>query len=91
MMKRAWDAYVKDGWGENELQPPYHRGHASMFGYVLCACTVPHAAVMLYWCSGLRGLTIVDSFDTLHIMGLTEEAKKAQEFLLSDQLNFNQV
>ena len=47
--------------------------------------------VMLYWCSGLRGLTIVDSFDTLHIMGLTEEAKKAQEFLLSDQLNFNQV
>jgi hypothetical protein len=35
MMKRAWDAYVKEGWGSNELNPQSHSGSASQFGFVV--------------------------------------------------------
>jgi hypothetical protein len=31
-MKRAWDAYVKDAWGANELAPISRKGHTSLFG-----------------------------------------------------------
>lgn len=40
--------------------------------------------LIVYMCvlaGGLRGATIVDSLDTLYIMGLTEDYKEAKEWI----------
>lgn len=57
MMKFAWDNYVKYAWGENELRPESKAGFSG---------ASPVGGSNL-------GLTIIDSLDTLFIMGLTEE------------------
>lgn len=72
MAKHAWDGYVKYAWGENELKPVSRRGHT--------------AAV--FGKNTKLGATIVDSLDTLYLMGLREEFEKAKEWIrLSLDLN----
>lgn len=43
----------------------------------MCACVCVLAG-------GLRGATIVDSLDTLYIMGLTEDYKEAKEWICTN-------
>lgn len=57
MMKFAWDNYVEYAWGDNELRPKSKLGFSG---------GAPFGGPKL-------GLTIIDSLDTLFIMGLTEE------------------
>lgn len=65
MAKHAWDGYVKFAWGENELKPVSKRGHT--------------AAV--FGKNTKLGATIVDSLDTLYLMGLKEEFDKARNWI----------
>lgn len=72
MAKHAWDGYVKYAWGENELKPVSRKGHT--------------AAV--FGKNTKVGATIVDSLDTLYLMGLKDEFNKAKEWIhLSLDLN----
>ena len=65
MVKHAWDGYVKYAWGENELKPISRRGHTAS----------------VFGKNTKLGATIVDSLDTLYLMGLREEFDKAKEWV----------
>ncbi|XP_055334763.1 mannosyl-oligosaccharide 1,2-alpha-mannosidase IA-like [Paramacrobiotus metropolitanus] len=65
MMKFAWDNYVKYAWGDNELRPVSRTGFAG---------SAPFG-------DGKLGLTIIDSLDTLFLMGLTNEFDAATEWV----------
>lgn len=71
----AWNSYKKYAWGHNELKPVSRTGHSpGIFG------------------SNANGLgaTIVDSLDTLYIMGLLNEYMDAKEWVIKN-LNLNIV
>ncbi len=53
----AWESYKKYSWGQNELRPLSKRGYTPAF---------------LRGSDNL-GLTIVDSLDTLYLMGFKDE------------------
>ena len=65
MMKFAWENYVKYAFGSNELQPLSRSGF--------------HGTALLG--SGKLGVTIVDSIDTLHLMGLQDEVVRATNWI----------
>lgn len=65
MAKHAWDGYTQYAWGQNELRPVSKRGHT--------------AAV--FGKNTEVGATIVDSLDTLYLMGLKEEYEKAKHWV----------
>ena len=68
MMQHAWDNYVKYAWGENELRPVSKNSHTSS----------------IIFGSGSMGATIVDSLDTLYIMGMKEEYEKAKTWIQNE-------
>uniref|UniRef100_A0A8P4K7A4 alpha-1,2-Mannosidase n=1 Tax=Dicentrarchus labrax TaxID=13489 RepID=A0A8P4K7A4_DICLA len=74
MMKFAWDNYKRYAWGKNELRPVTRNGH---IGNMFGKC-------------GLRGASIIDSLDTLYIMGLMEEYNDAKEWV-QNSLDLNSV
>uniref|UniRef100_A0A674P3D8 alpha-1,2-Mannosidase n=1 Tax=Takifugu rubripes TaxID=31033 RepID=A0A674P3D8_TAKRU len=76
MMKFAWDNYKLYAWGKNELRPLTKNGHiGNMFGE---------------FSGGLRGASIIDSLDTLYIMGLMDEYNDAKEWVKTSlDLNSN--
>jgi hypothetical protein len=65
MMKHAWDGYVKYAWGYHELRPISRHGHSSS----------------LFGDFSNTGVTIVDSLDTLYIMGLMDEFQRARDWI----------
>ena len=67
MTKHAWDGYVKYAWGQNELKPISKRGHTAS----------------VFGKNTALGATLVDSLDTLYLMGLTKEFEKAKEWVQS--------
>ena len=67
MTKHAWDGYVKYAWGQNELKPISKRGHTAS----------------VFGKNNALGATIVDSLDTLYLMGLTKEFERAKEWVQS--------
>lgn len=71
----AWTSYRTYAWGHNELKPVSKSGHSpGIFGSN----------------GGGLGATIVDSLDTLYIMGFMEEFEEAKEWV-SNNLNLNRV
>lgn len=74
MAKHAWHGYVDFAWGENELKPLSKHGHSAS----------------IFGKNTHLGATIVDSLDTLYIMGLQEEFNQAREWV-SNSLNLNEV
>uniref|UniRef100_A0A8C5EIX1 alpha-1,2-Mannosidase n=1 Tax=Gouania willdenowi TaxID=441366 RepID=A0A8C5EIX1_GOUWI len=74
MMKFSWDNYKRYAWGKNELRPLTKNGH---IGNMFGKC-------------GLRGASIIDSLDTLYIMGLMDEYNDAKEWVQTSlDLNSN--
>ncbi|KAK7095856.1 hypothetical protein V1264_005217 [Littorina saxatilis] len=65
MMKHAWDSYAEYAWGADELRP------------------ITKAGTHFSATGGLSstGVTIVDSLDTLFIMGLMDEFHKARQWV----------
>ena len=61
----AWNSYKKYAWGENELKPVSKRGHLAG----------------IFGKANNLGATIVDSLDTLYIMGLMDEVKLSKEWI----------
>ena len=74
MARHAWDGYVKYAWGDNELKPVSRRGHSAA----------------IFGKNSKMGATIVDSLDTLYMMGLMEAFNKAKEWV-KVSLNMNDV
>ena len=71
----AWSSYKSYAWGHNELKPVSKTGHSpGIFGSN----------------AGGLGATIVDSLDTLYIMGFMDEYNSAKEWV-SKNLNLNIV
>ena len=66
----AWNGYKKYAWGKNELRPISKTGHL--------AGIFGHADNL--------GATIVDSLDTLYIMGLHDEVDLGKQWI---KKNFN--
>ncbi len=94
MAKHAWDGYVAFAWGENELAPVSRGSKDGSFpGYGSGAYSL-HDMVsdIVRWTPPGRhfGASIIDAFDTLHIMGLTAEATVAQNWIFT-KLNFDRV
>lgn len=67
MMKLAWTGYEKYAWGQNELKPIAKRSHSPS----------------IFGSASNIGASIVDSLDTLFIMNLKDEYKKAKDWVLS--------
>lgn len=65
MVKHAWDGYAKYAFGDNELKPISKRGHSAN----------------IFGKNTKLGATIVDSLDTLYLMGLMEEFNQAKEWV----------
>jgi mannosyl-oligosaccharide alpha-1,2-mannosidase len=90
-MLHAWSSYVKYAWGMDELQVcvshpgllfvlPFESCRSES-PYVFCFCLInsqPQSKNGINSFGGL-GATLVDSLDTLYIMGLKDEFKKARE------------
>lgn len=76
MARHAWDGYVKYAWGDNELKPISKRGHSAA----------------IFGKNSKMGATIVDSLDTLYMMGMMDAYNKAKEWvkvsLNMDEVNF---
>lgn len=70
MTLHAWNSYKKYAWGKNELKPLSRTFHQTG----------------IFGSGSDLGATIVDSLDTLHIMGLHDEVKLATEWI---KKNFN--
>ncbi|GAB2233707.1 hypothetical protein Droror1_Dr00002936 [Drosera rotundifolia] len=82
-MLHAWNSYEKYAWGQDELQ-----------------VLLIYAVDIENWYSGIPlqkndvnsfgglGATLVDSLDTLYIMGLDEQFQRAREWIVNS-LNFN--
>ncbi|KHN76897.1 Mannosyl-oligosaccharide 1,2-alpha-mannosidase C52E4.5 [Toxocara canis] len=66
MMLYAWNGYKRYAWGENEVQPISKKPHSqAIFGGV----------------GSSLAATMVDSLDTLVIMGLLDEYSEARDYL----------
>jgi mannosyl-oligosaccharide alpha-1,2-mannosidase len=63
MTQLAWNSYKKYSWGSSELKPVSKTGQSGLFGSRFDRI----------------GATIVDSLDTLYIMGLTHEYNEAKD------------
>lgn len=74
MARHAWGGYVKYAWGDNELKPISKKGHSAS----------------IFGKNTKMGATIVDSLDTLYLMGMKEEFEKAKEWIRTS-LDLNQV
>lgn len=74
MAKHAWDGYVKYAWGESELMPVSKRGHTAS----------------IFGKNTKLGATIVDSLDTLYLMGLKKEYEAARDWVRAS-LDISQV
>ena len=74
MARHAWDGYVKYAWGDNELKPVSRRGHSAA----------------IFGKNSKMGATIVDSLDTLYMMGMMEAFNKAKEWV-KVSLNMDEV
>lgn len=73
MMLHGWKAYEKHAWGGNELKPLSKRvHHPEIFGQS--------------GSSNSFGATIIDSLDTLYLMGLYDEFENATRWI---ETNFN--
>lgn len=76
MARHAWDGYVKYAWGDNELKPVSKRGHSAA----------------IFGKNSKMGATIVDSLDTLYMMGMMDAYNKAKDWvklsLNMDEVNF---
>ena len=70
----AWNSYKKYAWGKNELKPLSKKGH------------LPG----IFGNADNLGATIVDSMDTLYIMGLMDEVKLGKEWI-ENSFNINIV
>lgn len=70
MTLHAWNGYKKYAWGKNELKPLSRTYHQTG----------------IFGSGSDLGATIVDSLDTLHIMGLHDEVKLGKEWI---EKNFN--
>lgn len=70
MTLHAWNSYKKYAWGKNELKPLSKTYHQTG----------------IFGSGSDLGATIVDSLDTLHIMGLHDEVKLGTEWI---KQNFN--
>jgi mannosyl-oligosaccharide alpha-1,2-mannosidase len=74
MTKFAWKNYKQYAWGRNELKPMSRSGHQAG----------------IFGGASNAGATIIDAVDTLHIMGLEDEVKDAQEWIFKQfSLNTN--
>ena len=71
MTKFAWGSYMKYAWGFNELAP--------------LSRAVNNEA--LFGHDLHSGLTIIDSLDTLYIMGLTEEYELGKSWIIENIIN----
>lgn len=68
-MKHGWNGYRKYAWGADELKPYSKSKHnQNIFGE------------SSMWQQNL-GITIIDSLDTLYLMGLTEEFDEATKWV----------
>ena len=74
MAKHSWDGYVKYAWGDNELKPVSKRGHSAA----------------IFGKNTKMGATIVDSLDTLYMMGMMDGFNKAKDWVKLS-LNINEV
>lgn len=74
MVRHAWDGYVKYAWGHNELKPITKKGHTAS----------------VFGKNTEVGATIVDSLDTLYLMGLMDEFNQAKKWV-QVSLDFNRV
>jgi mannosyl-oligosaccharide alpha-1,2-mannosidase len=77
MARHSWDGYVKYAWGDNELKPVSKRGHSAA----------------IFGKNSKMGATIVDSLDTLYMMGMMDAFNKAKDWvkvsLNMDEVYFN--
>ena len=74
MAHHSWDGYVKYAWGDNELKPVSKRGHSAA----------------IFGKNTKMGATIVDSLDTLYMMGMMDAFNKAKEWVKLS-LNMHEV
>ena len=74
MARHAWRGYVQYAWGDNELKPISKRGHSAA----------------IFGKNTKVGATIVDSLDTLFLMGLMDEFNQGKEWV-QNSLNIDQV
>ena len=74
MARHAWDGYAKYAWGHNELKPITKKGHTAS----------------VFGKNTEVGATIVDSLDTLYLMGLTDEFNQAKKWVQMS-LDLNRV
>jgi len=74
MALHAWKGYTQYAWGDNELKPISKRGHSAS----------------IFGRNTKMGATIVDSLDTLYLMGLKDEFEQAKEWVRL-HLDLNQV
>lgn len=74
MTQLAWNSYKKYSWGSSELKPVSKTGQSGLFGSRFDRI----------------GATIVDSLDTLYIMGLTHEYNEAKDWV-ANKLDLNIV
>ncbi|KAK0530204.1 mannosyl-oligosaccharide alpha-1,2-mannosidase [Tilletia horrida] len=69
--KHSWSAYERDAWGSDEYHP--HSKHGS---------NLSHVNVELG--GGGMGYTILDSLDSLLLLGLSEEYERARDWVKKD-------
>lgn len=74
MARHAWDGYAKYAWGHNELKPITKKGHTAS----------------VFGKNTEVGATIVDSLDTLYLMGLMDEFNQAKKWVQMS-LDLNRV
>ena len=74
MAHHSWDGYVKYAWGDNELKPVSRRGHSAA----------------IFGKNTKMGATIVDSLDTLYMMGMMDAFNKAKDWVRLS-LNMHEV
>jgi mannosyl-oligosaccharide alpha-1,2-mannosidase len=70
----AWNSYKEFAWGLNELRPLSKTGHTPG----------------IYGKANKLGATIVDSLDTLYIMGLMDQYNEGREWVKTS-FNFNDI
>ena len=74
MVKHAWDAYYRYALGHSEVKPISKVGHDPV----------------IFGKSTRVGATIVDSLDTLYLMGLMDEFEQAKNWICNS-LDLSQV
>ncbi len=74
MTRFAWENYKQFAWGRNELKPMSRSGHQAG----------------IFGGASNAGATIIDAMDTLFVMGLDNEFKDAQDWVVKQfSLNTN--